>query len=83
MLRSLAEHGTVEFFDRHKRSRVEAVAIDLPQTPPVILALMNSYRGSLDTVDQVVLALLRQVPRELTLEPELRSRLDKLFALKV
>jgi hypothetical protein len=75
----LAEHGSVEFFDRDKASGVEAVAVDLPPTPAAVLVLLDSYRGKDDPIDRLLLALLQQVPHELPLEPELRSRLDTLL----
>ena len=56
------------------------MAVDLRWTPAAILALIDAYRGIDDTFDGMVLALLRQVPEELTLEPELRSRLDQIFS---
>ena len=77
-LRRLAEYGTVELFDPDPDSGVEAVAVEVEPTPAAILGLLDSYRGTDDAVDRLVLALLRQVPANLPLDEKLRGRLDAL-----
>ena len=72
----VAEYGTVEFFDPDREGGVEAVAVDLEPTAAAILGLLDSYRGIDDAIDRLVRTLLRQVPANLALDEELRSRLD-------